>query len=171
MNRHYDTAFYSDLVKRIRDIFDDAAITTDVMVGFAGETDEEFKKSLDFVKETGFAKTHVFAYSRRAGTVAYGLPCQVSGAEKTRRSGLMIAACAESERAFLRAHIGTVTDVLFETAENGFAEGYTKNYIRVKVKSDKSYTGEILKVKITDASDEFCTGRLIAIENSVLGGQ
>lgn len=165
MNRHYDTAFYSDLVKRIRDIFEDAAITTDVMVGFAGETDEEFKKSLDFVKETGFAKTHVFAYSRRAGTVAYGLPCQVSGAEKTRRSGLMIAACAESERAFLRAHIGTVTDVLFETAENGFAEGYTKNYIRVKVKSDKSHTGEILKVKITDASDEFCTGKLIAIEN------
>ena len=107
MNRHYDSQFYRDLVLRIRNIFTDAAITTDIMVGFAGETEEEFNKSLDFAKEIGFAKAHIFAYSRRAGTVAYSLGGQVTNAEKSRRSGLMIAATRESEDKFnseIRGH-------------------------------------------------------------------
>lgn len=161
MNRHYDTAFYRDLVTRIRKSFIDAAITTDIMVGFAGETEEEFQESLSFAKEIGFAKAHIFAYSRRAGTVAYGLPNQVSKAEKARRSRLMSEATLKTEGEFLNSLLGRVFPVLFETAQDGFAEGYTANYSRVRVKSDNPHTGEILSVKIVSAENEYCVGELI----------
>ncbi len=161
MNRHYDTAFYTDLVERIRKMFPDAAITTDIMVGFAGETEEEFQQSLAFLKKTAFAKSHVFAYSRRFGTVAYNLPNQVTNAEKSRRSKLMIEAAAKSEKIFLENLIGQTVSVLFETHKNGLCEGYTKNYSRVTVISDTPLDGEIRKVKITSAEKDFCNGQLI----------
>lgn len=160
MNRHYDTAFYRDLVSRIRAVFEDASVTTDVMVGFAGETDEEFSKSLAFVKEIGFAKTHVFAYSRRRGTVAYGLPAQITRAEKAERSRRMIETALACEEEFLKGLVGKTEYVLFETAEKGFAEGYTPNYSRVLVKSDEPHTGEILPVKIVSAEKECCIGEI-----------
>lgn len=160
MNRHYDTAFYRDLVLRIRNAFKNAAVTTDVMVGFAGETEEEFKKSLDFVKEIGFAKVHIFAYSRRRGTVAYGLKDQVTRAEKARRSHIMGQAAALSENAFLKSEIGSNCPVLFETGTDGYAEGYTPNYSRVKVKCDRDLCGKILNVKITAAENGCCIGEI-----------
>ena len=160
INRHYDTAFYRDLVSRIRAVFEDASVTTDVMVGFAGETDEEFSKSLAFVKEIGFAKTHVFAYSRRRGTVAYGLPAQITRAEKAERSRRMIETALACEEEFLKGLVGKTEYVLFETAEKGFAEGYTPNYSRVLVKSDEPHTGEILPVKIVSAEKECCIGEI-----------
>ena len=160
MNRHYDTAFYRDLVSRIRAVFKDASVTTDVMVGFAGETEEEFSKSLAFVKEIGFAKAHVFAYSRRRGTVAYGLPAQITRAEKAERSRRMIETALACEEEFLKGLVGKTEYVLFETAEKGFAEGYTPNYSRVRVKSDEPHTGEILPVKIISAEKECCMGEI-----------
>ena len=161
MNRRYDTAFYRDLVSRIRKSFENAAITTDIMVGFAGETEEEFEKSLAFAREIGFAKAHIFAYSRRAGTVAYALPNQVSNAEKARRSRLMSEATLKTENEFLSSLAGKVFPVLFETAQDGFAEGYTANYSRVKVQSDKPHTGEILNVKIIKAEKDYCLGEFV----------
>ena len=161
MNRRYDTAFYRDLVSRIRKSFENAAITTDIMVGFAGETEEEFEKSLAFAREIGFAKAHIFAYSRRAGTVAYALPNQVSNAEKARRSRLMSEATLKTENEFLSSLVGKVFPVLFETAQDGFAEGYTANYSRVKVQSDKPHTGEILNVKIIKAEKDYCLGEFV----------
>ena len=163
MNRHYDTAFYRDLVSRIRAVFEDASVTTDVMVGFAGETEEEFSKSLAFVKEIGFAKAHVFAYSRRRGTVAYGLPAQITRAEKAERSRRMIETALACEEEFLKGLAGKTEYVLFETAEKGFAEGYTPNYSRVRVKSDEPHTGEILPVKIISAEKECCIGEIETI--------
>ncbi len=161
MNRHYDTAFYRDLVNRIRATFNDAAITTDIMVGFAGENETEFNESISFAKEIGFAKAHIFAYSRRSGTMAYNMPNQVTRAEKSRRSRLMIEATAETEADFIKSHIGKTVEVLFETMENGFAVGYTKNYLYVKVKSDTAHTGELLNVKITSAEKEFALGEIV----------
>ncbi|MBQ3547573.1 MAG: tRNA (N(6)-L-threonylcarbamoyladenosine(37)-C(2))-methylthiotransferase MtaB [Clostridia bacterium] len=161
MNRHYDTAFYRDLVQRIRKVFPDSAITTDIMVGFVGETEAEFEESISFAKEIGFAKAHVFAYSRRAGTMAYNMPNQVTRAEKSRRSHLMIEATAQTEADFIKSYIGKTVEVLFETQENGFAVGYTKNYLYVKVKSDTAHTGKLLNVKITDCEKEFAVGEII----------
>lgn len=165
MNRHYDSEFYRNLVSRIRNMFPDAAITTDIMVGFAGETEEEFSESVEFLKEIGFSKAHVFAYSRRDGTVAYGLPNQITRAEKSRRSKIMLNAAQESEKLFLKSQIGKVREVLFETAEGDLNFGYTENYLRVSLKSKKSLTGQILKVKILSLNGDCLEGEYI--ENEV----
>lgn len=161
MNRHYDTAFYRDLVERIRGYFPDAAVTTDIMVGFAGETEEEFAQTAAFVKEIGFADAHVFAYSRRKGTVAANLPGQVTKAEKTERSRKMIEIVAASQAAFLKKQIGKVYPVLFETAAAGYAEGYTANYTRVRVPSENPHTGELLPVRLTACEKGVATGEFL----------
>ena len=159
MNRHYDTAFYYDLVCRIRKRFPFAAITTDIMVGFAGETEEEFSESLAFVKKVKFASSHIFSYSRRKGTVAYNLPAQVPNCEKERRSREMIAATAETEKEFLLSQIGLTVQVLIEReVGDGTYTGYTKNYTPVLVKSSTDICGKILNVKITGAQQGFCLG-------------
>lgn len=161
MNRHYDTAFYSDLVERIRQQFENAAITTDIMVGFAGETEEEFKLSLSFAKEIGFASAHVFAYSKRAGTVAANMPNQVEKNVKSKRSKEMIAATEQTEIAFLDKMTGTEQEVLFESRDSGgFYRGFTANYCQVKVKAEENLNGKIIKVKITGRENTFLTGEI-----------
>ncbi|MBR4123026.1 MAG: tRNA (N(6)-L-threonylcarbamoyladenosine(37)-C(2))-methylthiotransferase MtaB [Clostridia bacterium] len=160
MNRHYDTAFYADLVKRIRQMFPDATITTDIMVGFAGETEEEFLQSVEFLRKIEFAKAHVFAYSRRKGTVADRLPNQITRAEKSRRSRIMIEAASRCEEEILCQQIGKTLEVLFETTEDGKAFGYTKNYLRVAVKTDKILDGETANVKILSVEKDYCVGEL-----------
>ena len=161
MNRHYDTAFYRDLVTRIRNMFPNSAITTDIMVGFAGETEQEFLESINFAKEMGFAKSHIFAYSRRNGTVAYNLKGQISKQEKSNRSKRMIEVTNQTEKEFLESQIGKTVSVLFETNENGFSEGYTKNYTRVKVKTETAHSGEILNVKLISAKNGYCIGEFV----------
>lgn len=161
MNRHYDTAFYTDLVNRIRKMFPNASITTDIMVGFAGETEEEFAQSVAYLEKIGFAKTHVFAYSRRKGTVAYNITNQVSKSEKSRRSNLMLKAAQNSEQKFLSAQQGKIFPVLFETFDDGFYWGYTPNYSRVFVQSDISLEGKIKNVKLTMSYKDCCEGTIL----------
>ena len=160
MNRHYDSSFYEDLVSRIRNTFDNAAITTDIMVGFAGETEEEFEQSLAFAKKIGFARTHIFAYSRRSGTVAAGLKNQVSNTEKQLRAHRMAEITKQTETEFLKSQIGNVYPVLFETQNNGFAEGYTPNYTRVIVDTKKTLTGQVFDILIKNVKDDYCIGEL-----------
>ncbi|MCQ2455504.1 MAG: tRNA (N(6)-L-threonylcarbamoyladenosine(37)-C(2))-methylthiotransferase MtaB [Clostridia bacterium] len=161
MNRKYDSAFYEDLINRIRDIFPDSSITTDIMVGFAGETQEEFKKSFEFVKKIGFSRAHIFPYSKRSGTIAANLNMQVTNSEKEKRAKMMTDLSAESEKNFNKKHIGKTMSVLFESPESEFAVGYTENYIRIKVKSDENLIGQIKNVKITDAFLNYCIGEII----------
>ena len=162
MNRRYTSAEYLTLVQKIRRTFENPAITTDIMVGFPGETEEEFGKSLAFVKAVGFARAHVFAYSRRTGTRADRMPCQLTRREKECRSAAMIAATNEARAAFLRTQTGLVEPVLFETCTaDGCYEGYTPNYSLVRVKYDKPLSGKIFPVLITGAEAEYCTGQLV----------
>ena len=161
MNRHYTADFYEDLCYRIRNTFNDSSITTDIMVGFAGETEEEFSQSLEFAKKIGFAKAHVFMYSRRSGTIAAALPTQVNNEEKQRRSKIMIEACTLSEQNHIRSHINKELAVLFETLEDGYFEGYTPDYTRVRVKSDAPLSGLIKKVRIISAEQDYCIGEIV----------
>ena len=157
MNRHYDTAEYRRIVKTLRSVLPNAAITTDMMVGFAGETEEEFAQSLAFAKEIAFAKVHVFAYSRRPGTVAYNMPGQVSNAVKEARSHALIEATEETRRAFLQEQLGRVEPVLFEQeADKNVWEGYTANYTPVHMASSEPLAGKILPVRLTDCAGDFC---------------
>ncbi len=161
MNRHYDTAFYADLVNRIRKVFDNAAITTDIMVGFAGETQEEFNQSLDFAKQIGFARAHIFAYSRRKGTIADELGNQVDNSVKEQRAHLMASITKQTELDFLKGQIGNVYPVLFEECKNNKCDGYTPNYTRVVVESNQQLTGKILNVKIIKVENDYCIGELL----------
>lgn len=158
MNRHYDSAFYYDLVERIRKIFPDAGISTDIMVGFPGETEEEFNQSISFLKKVGFAKTHVFAYSRRQGTIADKMTDQITKATKSQRSRQMIVAATKCEEEFLQGLVGKTFSVLFETEENGKYFGYTPNYARVAVESDEILGGKLKNVKITTVDGDLCKG-------------
>ena len=161
MNRHYDTAFYEDLVARIRNTFPDAAISTDIMVGFPNESETEFEESLKFAKKIKFAKTHVFAYSRRKGTVADRMDGQITNSVKKERSQKMLALTLETEKEFLNSLVGTELSVLFETEENGKWVGYTKNYARVETESETPLGGLLKDVKITSVKNESCEGVLI----------
>lgn len=160
MNRRYDTAFYYDLVTRIRSAFKNAAITTDIMVGFAGETEQEFRESLAFAKKVKFASAHIFSYSRRRGTVAYNLPNQVTNAEKECRSREMIAATKASSEEFLAMQKGTSAQVLVERKADGFYTGYTENYTPVKILSNTDICGKTVNVKIISADKDYCIGEI-----------
>ncbi len=161
MNRHYTTAEYRRIVKNLRAAFPGCAITTDIMVGFAGETEEEFQTSLNFAKEIAFAKVHVFAYSRRPGTKAYTAPDQVPEKVKEERSRVMIAVTLTTQRAFLRAQVGNTEEVLFEqAADKNVYEGYTGNYTLVRAVSPMPLHGQLLPVQITEAGEGFCLGEI-----------
>ncbi len=160
MNRHYDAEFYRDLINRIRLIFKDASITTDVMVGFVGETEDEFSESLNFVKEIGFARCHVFAYSKREGTAAAKLSGHIEKAQKLERSEKMIAAANEAQYNFLKKQLGTTQSVLFETYQNGICEGYTENYTRVLVRSENDISNKIYSVYLKTVNGDFIEGEL-----------
>ncbi len=163
MNRHYDTDEYRTIVRNLRTAFDNAAITTDMMVGFPGETEEEFEQSLAFAEEIRFAKVHVFSYSRRPGTKANDAPDQVPQKMKEQRSHLLITATQATKELFFREQIGRTEPVLFEQeCERGVYEGYTENYTPVKVHSETDISGQILSVKITEAESDCCVAGLLA---------
>lgn len=162
MGRHYDTAEYVRIVTDIRRLFENPSITTDVMVGFVGETEEDFMASVAFCDEIGFAKTHVFPYSRRKGTAADRMDGHIAEQVKHQRAELMIAHTLEQQRRFMQSQVGRTEPVLFETrGKDGCAEGYTKNYTKVRVDDDSILTGEIADVRITEAFDDHCVGEAV----------
>lgn len=157
MNRHYDTAKYAKIVADLRAAFENPSMTTDVMVGFAGESEEDFIRSLDFVKQIGFAKVHVFPYSVRKGTRAEQMPDHVSPAEKDRRAAIMGELTEQSRQEFLRSQVGLTEEVLFERLRRGYLEGYTKNYTPVHVDSDdEALCGSVRRVTLTAVGEDWC---------------
>jgi len=159
MRRHYNTALYRRIVRDLRGAFPGCAITTDIMVGFPGETGGEFAQSLDFAREIGFARAHVFAYSKRPGTLAAKLEGQIEEPVKASRSKEMIAATDTARRAFLQSQAGTQAEVLLETKlPDGRWEGHTPNYTPVRVEAPDGQSGRILPVRITGAEQDWCVG-------------
>ncbi len=160
MNRHYSCDEYREIVANLRKAFENVAITTDIMVGFAGETEEEFAESLAFAEEIAFAKVHVFAYSRRPGTKAYDAPNQVNNRTKEERSHKMIELTKRTQEEFARAQIGLTESVLFERRKkDGMLEGYTKNYTPVLLDTEKDLQGKIVDVTIIDYKDGYCIAK------------
>ncbi len=133
MRRKYDTARYLESVELLKKTFPGCAITTDMIVAFPGETEEEFAESLAFIRKCGFADMHVFPYSRRPGTPADQMPGQHPNAVKELRSRQAIAVAAEMNMAYREAMIGKMEEVLFEEPEGSFYIGHTPNYIKVYV--------------------------------------
>lgn len=152
MNRHYNSDEYRRLCNKLRDTFDNATITTDIMVGFNDETEEDFNVSLAFAKEIGFEKVHTFPYSERQGTVASRKGDNVPKQEKERRASVMIEETNKIRHEYFNKLIGAKEVVLFENnlGDNTY-QGYTKNYVPVRMESDTDIIGKEIEVTIKSA--------------------
>jgi len=148
MNRGYTTAEYQRAVDLVREAVPSVAITTDIMVGFPGETDAEFEESYNFAKQMDFARIHVFSYSPRPGTQAADMPRQVETNLKRERSQRMLALARECLRDFRQKFLGQTLMVLWEKESGGLWSGLTDNYIRVYTKSDKDLTNQLLPFRL-----------------------
>lgn len=164
MNRHYNTEEYYGLVKKIRNIFPECSITTDIMVGFPNETNEDFEASLEFVKKVGFAKIHVFQYSPRNGTPAAKQP-QIKNSVKHERADRMKKLGDELKQKYLEKQIGKTVPVLFERENSPeFHQGYAPDYTLIKIPAkncEKSLRRLIFYVKIRESEKDCCIGEII----------
>ena len=161
MKRRYTTAEFREAARKLRSCLPGCALTTDVLTGFPGETDGEAEETLAFVEEIGFARIHVFPYSRRAGTLADRMGAQVPQSVKRDRTAKLIELGNKLEAAYAKEMIGTVKEVLFEEAN----EGYTPEYVRVRV-DGAGEPGSIRHVLIEETEGELATGRVLLDERS-----
>lgn len=160
MNRHYTTEEYSELCQKLRKSFDYTSLTTDIMVGFPDESEEDFEESARFAEKIGFEKVHVFPYSPREGTRAAKMK-QLEKSLKEQRCREMIKRTTKVRTDYLLSQVGKTVNVLFETrSADGYTEGYTENYTPVKVKGEIP-CNEIKKTKITEINGDFCVGEII----------
>ena len=149
MKRKYDTDRYLESVELLKAHFPRCAVTTDMIVAFPGETEEEFAESLSFIRKCGFADMHIFPYSRRPGTPADKMPGQHSNDTKEVRSRAAIAVAEEMSRAYRESLMGTIHAVLFEERDGAFYTGHAPNYVKVYVDGDDLHN-EIRNVEITE---------------------
>ena len=155
MNRKYDTEKYRQAAATLRKYLPEVALTTDIIAGFPGETEEDFQASYDFAKEIGFAKIHAFPYSPKKGTPAAARKDQLLNAVKAERSHRLIELSDKMADDFIQTYVGKEVEVLYERAiGEGVYEGHTTNYIKVKGTSDKDLTNVICRTKITKAENE-----------------
>lgn len=154
MNRHYTAEEYFEKCEMLRSVFENPAFTTDIIVGFPGESDEDFEASLDFAKKVEFSRIHVFKYSRRDGTVAAKMPNQVDERIKTKRSDILIATGEELVKKYNENKLGTYDFVLWEERKqiNGreYWVGHTTDYVEVALETDEELAGKIQKVALKD---------------------
>ena len=161
MNRKYDTARYLESCMLLRRYFDDPAITTDLITGFPGETEEEFEQTLAFIREAGFSAMHVFPYSRRTGTPACDMPGQVPMQEKEARAHRAAAVAGEMEQAYLGRQLGKTVPVLFEEEKDGLWRGHTPNYLEVCAESGENLHNQLRQVALTEISGTRLIGKLV----------
>ena len=148
MNRKYTTDQFRHVVELLRNAYPEVHLTTDVIVGFPGETEEEFNKTYEFLKEIKFYKMHVFKYSPRSGTVAAKMPNQIDGKIKEERSNKLIELSDENEKEYNQKYIGKEVEVLLEEREGEYLKGHTTNYMVVKMKTNENLENTIKKVTV-----------------------
>ena len=155
MNRRYTTEEFKDITKLLRKTFEDAILTTDIIVGFPGESEEEFEKTYTFLKEIKFYKMHVFKYSPRKGTKAAVMPNQIDGNKKEERSKRLIELSNKNEKAYNQQYIGKEVEVLFEEEKDGVWQGHTKNYILAHYKTEENMENKMIKLQCQGAEQEY----------------
>jgi len=164
MNRRYTTEKYRNIANKIRSFYPDVALTTDIIVGFPGENDEDFEETYNFVEEINFSDIHVFKYSPRQGTPAAGFVDQVDGKIKHLRSEKLITLGQNMKKDYISRFIGKNRSVLFETESKymeGYIEGLTDNYLKVLVKGGKELEGRLENVNLKVLEKEFIIGDIL----------
>ena len=155
MNRKYTTSQFKEIVSRLRKYYNDVILTTDIIVGFPGETKEEFKQTYQFLKEIKFYKMHVFPYSPREGTRAAIMENQVDNKLKEHRSKELIEMSNQNQKKYNEQYIGKKVEVLFEENEDGYYKGHTQNYILVKYKTNDNLENKLKYVKVLESFIEY----------------
>ena len=167
MRRKYSTEFYKQRIDKIKNIFPHLAITSDVIVGFPGETEEEFQETKDFIKEIGFSELHVFPYSRRTGTPAARMDNQVDDEVKNRRVQELIELSNEQALAYAKHYENEVLEVIpeesFDEEHPNILVGYSDNYMKVKFEGTPDLIGQIVKVKVTKAGYPYNEGVFVRV--------
>ncbi len=155
MNRKYTTSQFKEIVSRLRKYYNDVILTTDIIVGFPGETEEEFKQTYQFLKEIKFYKMHVFPYSPREGTRAAIMENQVDNKLKEHRSKELIEMSNQNQKKYNEQYVGEEVEVLFEENEDGYYKGHTQNYILVKYKTTDNLENKLKYVKVLESFIEY----------------
>ena len=155
MNRRYTTEQFQEITKLLRKNFKDSILTTDIIVGFPGETDEEFNKTYSFLEQIKFYKMHVFKYSPRKGTKAAIMPNQIEGNKKEERSRKLISLSNKNQKEYNKSYVGKELEILFEEEKNGFYQGHTKNYILAHYKTTQNLENKMIKLKCIEAEEEY----------------
>ena len=161
MNRKYTTQEFEHIVNLLRNAYPEVALTTDIIVGFPGETEKEFKSTYNFLSKIKFMKMHIFKYSQRNGTKAAIMENQIDGNKKEERSNILIELSDKNEKEFMENYIGKEVPVLFEQIIGENIEGHTKNYITVKVPKNEAVDNEIKTVKINKFENLALIGEII----------
>lgn len=159
MNRKYDTARYLQSVQWLNQYFDRPAITTDLIVGFPQETEEEFAQTLDFIRRCAFSSMHIFPYSRRSGTPAATMAGQIPHAVQEQRAQAAQAVAREMEEAYLQALVGSTLPVLFEEEKEGLWQGHAPNYVAVRAVGENLHN-QLRQVTITGVGDGILLGTI-----------
>lgn len=154
MNRRYTIEEFKEIVERLRNTYKDVMLTTDIIVGFPGENEEEFEETYKFLKDIKFYKMHIFKYSPRKGTKAAEMKNQVNGNIKEERSKKLIELSDENEKEYNEKYIGKEVEILFEEEKEGLYKGHTQNYILAYYKTDKKLENKIVRVKCIGTETE-----------------
>lgn len=163
MNRKYDLDYYFNKIKEIREVRPNMAITTDVIVGFPGESEEDFLETIDTCKKVGFTKIHVFPYSERKGTKAMELPDHIEPSVKKERARRLLLVSKELECSYYASFVGSEVEVLVEEEKDGKSYGHTDNYLHVEIPSVLPHN-TFVKVKIQSVSYPYCIGEVSLLQ-------
>lgn len=161
MNRRYNAEEFEKCTELLRKNYPDCALTTDIIVGFPGETEEEFKQTYKFLSKIKFYQMHVFKYSPREGTKAAVMPNQISPEKKEERSRMLIELSHKNEAEYKQKFINKTVEVLFEQPEGDYIIGHTPNYLKVEVKGNMDLENQIKKVQILEDGEEFLIGTIV----------
>jgi threonylcarbamoyladenosine tRNA methylthiotransferase MtaB len=172
MRRKYTTEFFAERLARLREVFPDLAVTSDVIVGFPGETEEEFMETYEFIRAQRFSELHVFPYSKRTGTPAARMPDQVDEEIKNERVHRLIALSDQLAKEYASMFEGQVLEVIPEELDkenptSGLYVGYTDNYLKVKFPATEDMVGQLVKVKITKAGYPYNEGEFVRVIHDV----
>ncbi len=160
MNRKYNTKEYLEIIEKLKNQIPGLAITTDIIVGFPSETEEDFQEQYQIIEQVKFQELHVFPYSKREGTVASRMPDQINGDVKRRRVNQLLDLSKQLKDNYIKTQLGTVHQVIPEQRKNGVLQGHTRDYILVRIQGDKSMIGQLIDVELTDYDGTYCYGEI-----------
>ncbi|MFA7689447.1 MAG: tRNA (N(6)-L-threonylcarbamoyladenosine(37)-C(2))-methylthiotransferase MtaB, partial [Bacilli bacterium] len=156
MNRKYNKKYFYKKIKELKKVFNDLSITTDVIIGFPGETTKEFKETYNFIKKINFSKLHVFPYSKREGTVAAKMDNQIINNIKSDRVKKMIILSKKLEIKHMKKHVNKILEIIPEIEKDGYIIGHSSNYLMTKIKGNKNQLGKLLKIKVKQIQYPYC---------------